>query len=252
MLSKHIVTTGILILGLAGMASKDAFALRPYDSTDADVAGAGEFELEFGPVGYLRDGANKYWVAPAVIANIGLEGGRELVLQGQRLQLREGEPGTPATSFVNNGAFIKQVLRRGALQDESGPSVATEYGLLLPGVNAENGVGFSWAGIVSQRWPAATVHLNGALALTREHRGDVFLGAIIEGPYDWPVRPVMEVFTEKTSGSPRTVSRLVGAIWRSKEHLSFDIGIRSANEGDRHVREVRLGLTWAFPLRKSP
>jgi hypothetical protein len=232
------------------LAAQPALALRPYDSTDADVAGAGEFELELGPIGRLREGPNKFWIAPAAIANIGLQGDRELVLQGQRQQLREGEPGTPATSFVNSGVFIKQVLRRGALQDESGPSVATELGFLLPGLHAENGVGFSWAGIVSQRWPAATVHLNAALALTRDHHPDAFLGAIIEGPYEWPVRPVMEVFADQAAGSPRIVSRLIGAIWRSKEHLSFDVGIRSARAGDQHINELRVGLTWAFPVRK--
>jgi hypothetical protein len=232
------------------LAAKPALALRPYDSTDADVAGAGEFELELGPIGRLREGPNKFWVAPAVVANVGLQGDRELVLQGQRQQLREGEPGAPLASLVNSGVFIKQVLRKGALQDEPGPSVATEYGFLLPGIHAENGVGFSWAGIVSQRWPAATVHLNGALALNREHQPGAFLGVIVEGPYEWQVRPVMELVAEQASGSPRTVSRLIGAIWRSKEHLSFDIGVRSASEGDHHIRELRIGLTWAITLRK--
>ena len=75
-------------------------------------------------------------------------------------------------------------------------------------------------GIASQRWPAGTVHLNGALALNREHQPGASLGVIVEGPYEWQVRPVMELFAEQASGSPRTVSRLIGAIWRSKEHLS--------------------------------
>src|SRR5262249_51462350 len=154
-IAKRIVAwAGLLVLGLA---NEFAFALRPYDSTDADVAEPGIFELELGPVGRLNEGPNKFWVAPAVVANFGLAGDHELVLQADRLRLREGEPGTPATSLVGAGAFIKQVLRRGALQDEPGPSVATEYGFLLPGMHAENGVGFSVAGIVSQRWSAATL-----------------------------------------------------------------------------------------------
>ena len=78
------------------LSSHPALAYRPFDSTDAAVAGAGEFELELGPIGHLREGTNKFWVAPAVIANIGLEGDRELVLQGQRQQLREVGPGAPS------------------------------------------------------------------------------------------------------------------------------------------------------------
>jgi hypothetical protein len=60
------------------------------------------------------------------------------------------------------------------------------------------------------------------------------------------VRPVAEVFGEQASGSPRTTSRLVGAIWRARESLSFDVGIRKAHDGNETVRELRLGLTWTF------
>ena len=47
--------------------SEPALALRPYDSTDADVAKQGEFELELGPVGRRREGSKRIEVAPAVI-----------------------------------------------------------------------------------------------------------------------------------------------------------------------------------------
>jgi hypothetical protein len=227
-------------------------AYRPFDSTDADVAHAGEFELELGPVGRVREGSRRILVAPAVIANIGLSGDREVVLQGQREVASHREPGEPRSALVENGAFIKQVLRRGALQDEQGPSVATEYGVLLPAVHGHQGTGFSVAGIVSQRWEAATIHLNAALARSREHEPDVFLGAIVEGPYSWRLRPVAEFFTEQASGSPRIRSRLLGAIWRVRDGLSFDIGLRSAHAGSDPIHELRLGLTWAFSYEKEP
>jgi hypothetical protein len=91
-----------------------------------------------------------------------------------------------------------------------------------------------------------SVHLNAALAWTREHEPDLFLGAILEGPYAWVVRPVAEVFGEQASGSPRTTSGLVGAIWRFRDGLSFDVGIRRARDGNEAIRELRLGLTWTF------
>src|SRR5947208_5217261 len=119
----------------------------------------------------------------------------------------------------------------------------TEYVVLLPYVNGEKGAGVSVAGIVSQRSEAVSVHLNAALAWTREHEPDLFVGAILEGPYSWAVRPVAEVFGEQASGSPRITSRLVGAIWRAREGLSFDVGIRRAHDGDQTIRELRLGLT---------
>jgi hypothetical protein len=61
----------------------------------------------------------------------------------------------------------------------------------------------------------------------------------------------MELFVEQASGSPRTVSRLVGMIWRSKEHLSFDVGVRSASAGDRHINELRVGFTWSLAFGKA-
>src|SRR6266540_3848914 len=181
------------------LLSGPALALRPYDSTDADVARQGEFELELGPVGRRRESSKRIAVTPAVIGNFGLEGDRELVIQGQREVALDREPGEPS-AIVDNGVFIKQVLRQGALQDASGPSIATEYGLLLPSVHGEKGTGFSVAGIVSQRTETISVHLNAALAWTREHEPDLFLGAILEGPYSWVVRPVAEVFGEQASG----------------------------------------------------
>jgi len=223
--------------------SEPALALRPYDSTDADVAKQGEFELELGPVGRRREGSKRIEVAPAVIGNLGLEGNRELVIQGQREVALDREP---RSAIVDNGIFIKQVLRKGTLQDASGASIATEYGLLLPSVHGEKGTGFSVAGIVSQRTETISVHLNAALAWTREHEPDLFLGAILEGPYSWVVRPVAEVFGEQASGSPRTTSGLVGAIWRFRDGLSFDVGIRRAHDGNETIRELRLGLTWTF------
>jgi hypothetical protein len=224
--------------------SEPSLALRPYDSTDADVAKQGELELELGPLGWRRDGSKRTAIAPAVIGNFGLEGNRELVIQGQREVALDREPGEPRSSIVDNGVFIKQVLRQGTLQDASGPSVATEYGLLLPSVHGEKGTGLSLAGIVSQRTEAVSVHLNAALAWNREHEPDLFLGAILEGPYYWVVRPVAEVFGEQASGSPRTTSMLVGAIWRFRDGLSFDAGLRRAHDGVETIRELRLGLTW--------
>lgn len=226
-----------------------ALSYRPFDSTDADVARAGEAEIELGPVQWLRQGSKRFLQAPAAIANIGFSRDRELVIEGRHEVALDREPGEPRAMLVDNGAFIKQVLRRGVLQDESGPSVATEYGVLLPSVNDEHGTGFSVAGIVSQRWTAATVHLNAALARTREHEPDLFLGTILEGPFAWRVRPVAEIFAERAHGGPRIDSLLVGAIWRVREGLSFDAALRSAQAGAEAIHELRLGLTWAFSLK---
>jgi hypothetical protein len=243
------VSRGAFVLLVLMLTLPDrVLAYRPFDSTDADVAPAGEFELELGPVGRLHRGERKFLVSPAAVANIGLAGDRELVIEGRREVPLNRNEGEPRSVLEDNGAFIKQVLRRGALQGESGPSLATEYGLLLPSIPG-HGTGFQIAGIASQRWEAGTVHLNAAAARTREHEPDLFLGAIFEGPSRWALRPVAEIFTEKAAGSARIDSRLVGAIWKASDGLTFDVGVRHAQSGPVPVHELRVGLTWSFSYR---
>src|SRR5450432_1158715 len=222
-----------------------AFAYRPFDGTDAAVAAKGEVEIELQPAGRLRDESGTGLIAPATVFNYGLSEGWEAVLEGQgQTPLSPSGP----TSLTAAGAFLKHMLIPGSLQDKTGPSVATEFGVLLPDSTGNSGVGASLAGIVSQRWDWGTIHLNAETALTRDHHADLFLSAIIEGPSKWSVRPVAEFFVEKEFGQFDTVSALVGLIWQVRDNLSFDVGLRHALTNGRPVDEVRAGLIFGFPL----
>ena len=226
--------------------SLPAMAYRPFDGTDAAVADAGEVEIEFQPLGRLREGSEKSLIAPEVVLNFGFVDRWEAVFEGKgRFPLSPSGP----MELTDPGMFLKHVLRPGSLQDQSGPSVATEFGVLLPGINADRGIGASLAGIVSQRWDWATVHFNVAAAVTRDQHGDLFLGTILEGPSNWTVRPVAEVFYENELGQSQTISGLIGAIWQVRENLAFDVGIRHAVKNGHAADEVRAGLTFGFPLR---
>jgi hypothetical protein len=227
---------------------KSAFAYRPFDSTDADVASPGELELEVGPVGYLDEAPDRFLVAPALIANWGFTNRWELVLQGNQLIRLGGSASARRVSLLDTGLFTKGVLRAGSLQSDAGPSVATELGVLLPTLGGDSGVGVSSALIVSQRWTAVTLHLNAAFGLSRAHHADLFAGAILEGPAAWSVRPVAEVFWDREFDTTHTLSALVGAIWRVEQNLSFDAAFRRACESTTNVSEFRAGLTWAFDL----
>src|SRR5256714_15589820 len=105
-----LVARVLCTLGTLLLVSEPAFALRPYDSTDADVAKQGEFELELGPVGRRREDSKRIEVAPAVIANFGLAGDRGRGIQGQRQGPVDRDPGDPATPIVANGILFKQWL----------------------------------------------------------------------------------------------------------------------------------------------
>jgi len=235
----------LLPLWLSGW-SPEVFAYRPFVGTDAAVAAPGEMEIEIGP-SYLREGSADLLIAPQIVVNVGLAERWEAVFEG------EGEHGLSEdnrrSSIVDAGVFLKGILREGVLQDKPGPSIATEFGVLLPGINGQPGTGASVAAIMSQRWTWGTVHFNVAGALTRQHHGDLFVGVIVEGPYDWPVRPVAEVYRERDFGGLTTTSGLIGAIWQVRENLSFDFGLRKGRTNDQTVNEVRAGMTFSFPLR---
>jgi hypothetical protein len=122
--------------------------------------------------------------------------------------------------------LLKGVLREGALQEKPGPSIATEFGVLLPGINDQHCAGAVLNGIVSQRWDWGTVHLNAQIELTRQQHADYFLDSIIEGPHDWPVRPIAEFFYESDVSVFRTGSALVGAILRIRSRKSIISAVR--------------------------
>jgi hypothetical protein len=62
----------VRLAALVVLAALPARAYRPFDGTDASVAKHGDLEIELGPVGYLRQGNERFLVAPAVIVNLGV------------------------------------------------------------------------------------------------------------------------------------------------------------------------------------
>jgi hypothetical protein len=244
MLPRLLASLPVIALNVLAWA-EPARAYRPFDGTDAAVAKKGEMEIELQPAGRLRDESGTSLIAPATVINYGLSDDWEAVFEGNgQTSLSPVGP----TSLTAAGAFLKHVIIPGSLQDKTGPSVATEFGILAPDSTGNSGVGASLAGIVSQRWDWGTIHLNAQTALTRDHHGDLFLDAIIEGPSTWTVRPVAEFFYENEFRKEETFSGLVGLIYRVSDDLSFDVAYRHALTGGHPVDEIRAGVTFGFPL----
>jgi hypothetical protein len=238
---------GLVVTALSGTA----FAYRPFDGTDAAVAKLGEVEIELAPADLIRERSMSTVIAPFTILNFGIAPDWEAVFSGQG-QFPQSQSEDPAC-IGNVSAFLKHVVRPGVLQDQSGPSVAIEFGPLLPGFRADESYGAHLGGIVSQRWDWGTVHWNLQGEYTRDHHPDAFTSVIIEGPEKWKVRPVAEFSYEEEFGVSRTLSGLVGAIWQIKDDLAFDIAFRHAAVSDlgagwHPVEEVRAGVTFAFPM----
>jgi hypothetical protein len=226
-----------------------ASAYRPFDGTDADVAELGVFELELGPLNYYRQGRQNFLIVPDLVLNFGVSEGTELVIDADDyVALGALQPGVARESVLGDDVLVKHVFRAGALQGHRGISLAAEGGLLTPEFHGSAGFGASLDVIGSYRWAWGTIHWNEWFEYTREHHADLFTGVIVEGPRDWAVRPVTEVFYDQDFDGAATESVLVGAIWTVRDSLSLDAGLRGAWIGVTYAAEARLGLTWAVPI----
>jgi hypothetical protein len=245
-LNKKLHSLALLLT--AGLVARPAAALRPFDGTDADVAPAGSFELELGALGLLREGRNRSLNAPAVVSNFGVGHDTELVIEG-RLAHRLGCADSARTSLDDTAVSVKRVIRKGSLQEGgSGVSVAMECSVLLPATNGSDATGVGCAGIASQRFQQAAVHVNTALARTRERNMQRFIGVIVDGgSEDDAWHPIVETFIMHESTEGRTRSVLLGLVLKHSESVRFDAGLRRARSGSGAVTELRTGLTWTMP-----
>ena len=224
--------------------STNALAYRPFDSTDPAVADLDELEVEVSPVSFRHAESSEGWISPQVRLNYGFAESWEVVLEGQA----EHAQGVRSV-LVGNALSLKTILREGSLQDVTGLSLATEMSVLLPGLREESGVGASWVGIAGQRWSWGAVHVNIAASPSRDNRGAVFVGTIVEGPIAWNVRPVAELVYEREFGLNEELAILAGIIWQAKDNLSFDFAVRQAQVNASPETEIRAGLTFAFSAR---
>jgi hypothetical protein len=231
------------------LVAPSAHAYRPFDGTDADATELGHFELELGPVHYYRQGPQNFLIAPALVLNFGILEDTELVIDAnQDVALGPLTAGVSRVRLVGDDILMKHTFREGVLQGKTGPSIAAEGGVLTPEINGVTDVGASLDVITSYRWSFGAFHWNEWFELTRDHHADLYTGVILEGPHDWRVRPVAELFYDKDFAGISTESALVGAIWTYREALVFDAGFRGARIGQANAAEVRLGLTWDITM----
>jgi hypothetical protein len=246
-----MMVCGRRLYGCVGIAvlswTRLAVAYRPFDGTDADVAQPGEVELEIGPAGYRQEGASRFVIAPAVVANYGFAPGFEAVLEArQELQL---SPGSHPWQVQDAAFSVKSMLRRGSLQGGAGLSVALEIGMLAPGFESEFGTHVG--SILSLQSPAMTLHLNLGNNIFYSVRYEASTSLILEGPFSWRLRPVAELllereFAERSPHEGLATSGLLGTIGRYSDALSFDVAVRFARTPGGRAGEIRAGFTWDF------
>jgi hypothetical protein len=238
----------LVCASLIVLFAESAFAYRPFDSTDAAVAGRGAIEFECGPIGLLVHAGDRSLIVPAAILNVGLANGWEIVAESKNF-VRVGVAQPQSPRLLDSAISVKKLLRAGSLQDRSGSSVAFEGSLLLPTGGDGTQVGVAMTGIVSRRFSKATAHFNGAAILETDGRWVPALGIILEAPERWPVRPVSELTVNGVKA--RTIGTLFGAIWQLDEHLAVDTGWRISNASGAREHEFRAGFTWELATRRA-
>jgi hypothetical protein len=230
-----------LTLGLA-LWSGAALAYRPFDSTDAAVADKGVWEVELQPFGWRHNDDGPQWVVPALILNYGFAENWEAVLEGRNNIFSRG-----GSEFSDAALSLKTVFREGSLQKKDGVSLGSEFSLLLPGIGGEDGAGLEWTFLASDKQDWGAWHFNIGPQLARDGKAGFVLGGIVEGPDDWPVRPVAELRFEKSFGGDELFAQLLGVIVPVREGLAFDIAYRHAREGGRPDEQIRAGVTFDLP-----
>jgi hypothetical protein len=236
---------------LVSLAPGTAHAYRPFTGTDADVADVGEFELELGPLQFVREHARSYVQAPATVLNLGILPRIEIVVDFVGLIPTPALPGEGSYQLRDTDVLLKIICIRGSLQGASaGPSVALEVGALTPEVHHETGFGTSANLIVSQRWDWFVLHLNNQLELSRGDLTPIWTESLIA---EWRVHetfwPVAELlWSREFSSGASEYSALLGAIWNVREGLSLDAAALVASLDSALAIEARLGFTWAFQL----
>jgi len=222
----------IAACGLLAWASQ-CRAYRPYDSTDADVADDKEVEIE---MGWRRTevGSDDESGLPMVF-NLGIGHDRELNLEGEFTQ----------SSVVDVRLALKQVHRRGALQGETGVSVGSECGVFIPTTGDDHGAGAECTLLASQAVSMLILHAHAGVKFNTQHRWENSIGAILEGPSTWQLKPGLEVLREAAEGEDADLSMLAGITWKAAEGWDFDVAYRHGLGSSSEIREWRIGLTWS-------
>jgi hypothetical protein len=235
------------LVALALSSSGAAYAYRPFDGTDADVASPGDFELELGPVQYYSVAGQKNLAVPTTVLNFGLGADTELVVDFRNI-VTLGDTNAAREHLLDTDVLVKHVFREGTVQGKNGLSIAAEGGPLTPEINGVGRFGASLDVITSYEWRFLAAHWNEQIQYTRDRHANLFTGLILVGPGEWPVRPVTEIFYARSFGAAETWSALEGAIWSVGDSLALDAGLREALTGGALLREVRLGFTWTTPM----
>ena len=233
---------GALVLG----AAPAAYAYRPFDGTDAEVA---ESASSRGSSGRRTPPSREFaqLTAPWLVLNLGIWPRFELVLETNNL-LAQRAAGGVLDQFAETHAFVKAILRHGFVQEQTGPSIAVEAGPWLPNPERRAGVGGSANFIFSIQIERMILHLDlmGAYRARRPHPGvrqrDPRGAALARGPAG---------DRDRGPARLRRVDALLGALRRHLARrtriLDVDLAVRASS-----TDQVPIGASSGSDSRCAP
>ena len=224
-------------------------AYRPFDGTDADVAEAGEVELELGLAGARLEGRSASLIVPSMIWNVGLGERAELVVEGSHEVVLAPDPEMGRSRLAEPAVGLKIVWRAGRLQGRTGPSLATEFHVGLPEPGTEQALGASVIGILSHELGAWTIHANLAGGIEPEGAFALEGNLILELPRVRGVRPVFEAVVEWAEGDEGVLATgLLGLHYEVTPSVVLDAAVVAGWSHGTYLAEARAGLTVAVPF----
>ncbi|MFK7999026.1 MAG: hypothetical protein AB8H86_05490 [Polyangiales bacterium] len=227
------------MLVIAGFAFPGEASAYLFDTNDATTVDPGSMEFELQPVGlYYGQGDDTYFVLPSFMAYVGLEPGIDILFLARGYR----PVGGGGYSIGDTQALLRFQLRDGNYDGEQdGASVVLQAGMLLPTYNDTEGVGFSYALLISHDLGYLTYHANVQVDVRRAPAFGLFASFALEGPTSWPVRPALEFYVD-VEGDAVEGSALAGAIVDLGESAAVMAGARVGQTSDGTVVEGRLSL----------
>lgn len=238
-----------LIFLVSWLGANEAHAYLA-DAYDARVADHGVLELEIQPLGYYmfdEQGAEHFLVTPSLIAYLGFAEDLDFVL-ASRGYLRVSE-GAQRYHSRESSAYLRWLVREGAYNDATGPSLEIMAGALLPNLEQDGEtLGASLGMLLSWTLAGGTIHANLFGNRTAWETWDLFAVVAYEGPIDWTFRPYVEAWLDEDEDYGLAVSGLVGAYCDVSDTATLGAGARYARGDGYSEVEIRASIWFQLPL----
>ncbi len=242
-LKKHNFLLRLASIITLSILSTSVFALRPFESTDADVIDAKETEIEFGLITVERDEDETSYISPSLVFNYGLTNSLELVAEFEIERTTENK-----WEIVDPGLFLKSILRDGILQGNQGLSIATEFGFLLPSTQKnEKDIGGEALMIASGGIAELAYHINVGGGINLDGHSFSVWGVIGEIPLSESLTLVGEVSGEDTTRDNSEQSILLGIVVNpASSNIEWDLGVRRGITNAATDYSLTFGFTFTY------